>query len=45
HAKTFVAEVLLGDEVAGRGEGRSKQAAEQAAARDAWERRMELRNA
>lgn len=41
HAKTFVAEVLLGDEVAGRGEGRSKQAAEQAAARDAWERRME----
>lgn len=41
HAKTFVAEVLLGDQVAGRGEGRSKQAAEQAAARDAWERRME----
>jgi len=41
HAKTFVAEVLLGDEVAGRGEGRSKQAAEQAAARDAWERRTE----
>ena len=41
HAKTFVAEVLLGEEVAGRGEGRSKQAAEQAAARDAWERRTE----
>lgn len=37
HAKTFVAEVLLGDRVAGRGEGPSKQAAEQAAARNAWE--------
>jgi len=37
HAKTFVAEVLLGDQVAGRGEGPSKQAAEQAAARNAWE--------
>ncbi len=35
HAKTFVAEVLLGDQVAGRGEGRSKQAAERAAAADA----------
>jgi len=35
HAKTFVAEVLLGRSVAGRGEGRSKQAAEQAAAQDA----------
>jgi len=32
HAKVFVAEVLLGKEVAGRGTGRSKQAAEQAAA-------------
>jgi len=41
HAKTFVAEVLLGNEVVGRGEGRSKQAAEQAAARDAWERRTD----
>ena len=37
HAKTFVAEVLLGKQVAGRGSGRSKQAAEQAAARAAWE--------
>ena len=35
HAKTFVAEVMLGRSVAGRGEGRSKQAAEQAAAQDA----------
>lgn len=35
HAKTFVAEVLLGDRVAGRGEGRSKQAAERSAAEDA----------
>lgn len=37
HAKTFVAEVLLGREVAGRGQGHSKQAAEQAAAQAAWE--------
>ena len=41
HAKTFVAEVLLGKEVAGQGTGRSKQAAEQAAeqaaAQAAWE--------
>jgi ribonuclease-3 len=37
HDKTFVAEVLLGDEVAGRGTGRSKQAAEQAAAEVAWD--------
>jgi len=36
-AKTFVAEVLLRKEVAGQGSGRSKQAAEQAAARAAWE--------
>jgi ribonuclease-3 len=35
HAKVFVAEVLLGGEVAGRGTGRSKQAAEQAAAHQA----------
>jgi len=35
--------VLLGNEVVGRGEGRSKQAAEQAAARDAWERTGKLR--
>jgi len=37
HAKIFEAEVLLGQEVAGRGTGHSKQAAEQAAARAAWE--------
>jgi len=36
HAKTFVAEVLLGKEVVGQGVGRSKQAAEQAAAQAAW---------
>jgi len=40
HAKTFVAEVLVGQEVAGRGEGRSKQDAEQAAARQALARRV-----
>jgi ribonuclease-3 len=38
HAKTFVADVLLRRKVAGRGSGRSKQAAEQAAAQDAWEK-------
>ena len=37
HAKTFVAQVLLGQKVAGQGYGRSKQAAEQAAAQAAWE--------
>jgi len=37
HAKTFVAEVVLRKEVAGQGSGRSKQAAEQDAARAAWE--------
>jgi len=37
HAKTFVAQVLLGDVVAGQGAGRSKQAAEQAAAQAAWD--------
>ena len=35
HAKTFVAEVLLGQEVVGQGEGHSKQAAERAAAQEA----------
>lgn len=35
HARTFVIEVLLGDHVAGRGEGRSKRQAEQDAARNA----------
>ena len=39
HAKTFVAEVLLGPEVAGRGEGHSKQSAERAAAQQAMEAR------
>jgi ribonuclease-3 len=38
HAKVFVSEVLLGRKVLGRGEGRSKQAAEHAAARKALER-------
>ena len=37
HAKTFVAEVLLGERVAGQGEGRSKRTSEQAAAQAAWE--------
>ncbi len=35
HDRTFAVEVLLGDFVAGRGEGRSKRLAEQAAAHDA----------
>lgn len=35
HARTFVAEVLLDQEVVGRGQGRSKQAAERAAAQQA----------
>lgn len=35
HAKTFVAEVLVGEQVAGRGQGHSKQTAEQAAAQEA----------
>jgi ribonuclease-3 len=35
HDRTFVAEVLLGEHVAARGEGRSKQQAEQAAAHNA----------
>lgn len=35
HEKEFVIEVLIGDKVAGRGVGRSKQIAAQAAARDA----------
>ena len=42
HDRTFVVEVLLGERVAGRGEGASKRQAEQAAARmaladDGWE--------
>lgn len=39
HAKTFVAEVLLGDEVLGQGTGTSKQAAQQAAAQAALQSR------
>ncbi len=38
HAKTFSVEVRIGDEVVGRGDGMSKQAAAQAAARDALNR-------
>ncbi|HEV2368981.1 MAG TPA: ribonuclease III [Acidimicrobiales bacterium] len=36
HAKRFFATVQVGPAAAGRGEGRSKKQAEQAAARDAW---------
>ncbi len=39
HNRTFTIEVMLGDTVAGRGQGRNKQTAEQAAARDALESR------
>ena len=45
HVKTFVAEVLLGKQVAGRGSGRSKQTAEQAAAWAAWESLTEQQSA
>ncbi len=38
HAKHFFAEVWVDGEVRGRGQGRSKKQAEQAAARDAWQR-------
>jgi ribonuclease-3 len=38
HSKRFFAAVYLRDEEYGAGEGRSKKAAEQAAARIAWER-------
>ena len=37
HARVFIMEVLAGDSVLGRGQGRSKQAAEMAAAREALE--------
>jgi ribonuclease-3 len=37
HAKLFIAEVLLGSQPTGQGAGRSKQAAEQAAAQVAWD--------
>lgn len=36
HAKHFRATVLVGDDITGSGEGRSKKQAEQAAARNAW---------
>ena len=45
HLKIFEAEVLLGDQVAGRGTGKSKQTAEQAAARAAWSSRTHCRPA
>jgi ribonuclease III len=38
HAKHFFAEVWIDGSVRGRGQGRSKKQAEQAAARDAWQR-------
>ncbi|MCB0976670.1 MAG: hypothetical protein KDB02_04355, partial [Acidimicrobiales bacterium] len=38
HDKTFRAVVLLDDEPFGTGSGRSKKQAEQAAAREAWQR-------
>jgi ribonuclease-3 len=38
HEKVFTVEVLIGDEIVGHGEGRSKQAAAQAAAQDALKR-------
>jgi ribonuclease-3 len=41
HSKRFFATVLLRGEVYGEGEGRSKKAAEQAAARVAWQRLQE----
>jgi len=37
HAKRFVASVAIGGTYRGRGDGRSKKQAEQAAARDAWQ--------
>ena len=37
HAKRFVATVFVSGEAHGRGEGRTKKAAEQAAARQAWD--------
>jgi ribonuclease-3 len=41
HAKQFFAQVRVAGEVRGAGQGRSKKQAEQAAARDAWERLRE----
>ncbi len=42
HAKRFFAEVFVGGDLRGRGEGRSKKQAEAAAARDAWEALREM---
>jgi ribonuclease-3 len=41
HAKHFFAEVWVDGAVRGRGQGRSKKQAEQASARDAWEKLRE----
>lgn len=38
HDRSFTVEVLLGDRILGRGSGKSKQSAEMAAARTAWEK-------
>jgi len=43
HARWFVAEVRVGDKVLGRGEGKSKKAAESGAARNALQRLSESR--
>jgi len=43
HSRRFFASVLLRGELYGEGEGRSKKAAEQAAARDAWGRLQDER--
>jgi len=43
HARHFFATVLIADEPAGEGHGRSKKQAEQAAARQAWTRLSEAR--
>jgi ribonuclease III len=43
HSRSFFAAVFLGDEVCGEGEGHSKKAAEQAAARVAWQRLQDAR--
>ncbi len=42
HAKSFYAEVRIGGQLRGRGEGRSKKQAEAAAARHAWEQLCEM---
>lgn len=45
HDKRFFAEVILGDVVVGRGEGRNKKEAEQAAAQAAWSELFETMSA